>query len=153
MPINPCKFKVQKSGTAIFARKQSTCGNDHSRQISLDTHTHWALISHYQATVCHHQAITKPLFGNCQAITELPPRTGRHHQTITKLPLATTKTLPSPLWELPNHYLSIMLNTYYKHDGKYISKKASLIPTLFEILDEKRLFVVTNGQKMFNKLK
>ena len=56
-------------------------------------------------------------------------------------------------YELPNHYLSIMLNTYYKHDGKYISKKASLIPTLFEILDEKRLFVVTNGQKNVQQTK
>lgn len=56
-------------------------------------------------------------------------------------------------YKLPSHYLSVMLKIYYKHDGKYISQKASLIPALHEILNETRLFVVTNGQKNVQQTK
>lgn len=56
-------------------------------------------------------------------------------------------------YKLPQHYLSIMLETYYQHNGRYISQEKSLIPDLLTVFKTKRTFIVTNGPIMVQQTK
>lgn len=48
-------------------------------------------------------------------------------------------------YHLSQSLLTIMLTNYVGHDGKYINKANSLLPLIKKYLNNKKIFVVTNG--------
>ena len=75
-----------------------------------------------------------------------------HKQKMgTNYPFLFNDTLVK--YKLPQHFLTAMLTEYYHHNGCYIKKCNSLIPSLISIFLTKKIFIVTNGPTIVQQTK